>query len=241
MGTVLVVINYHKFSTVFEKNMVEKTDSTCRKLSVVLGEATWNLDNVQMKEYFKDYLWELSEMAYITIFTEFEDPIYTIKFSDTTDFHKCRHPIYYNNEMVGIVEVALDQTRQANIKAMILRLWIGSMTSTIIIIFLIALYMLKKLIGAPVKLLMSALSEIESGNIDYRLPEVNSSMEALMISRTVDNMSVEIGKRSRQLKREIEIRKATEKKLKEFNSAYNYLHLFGGYDGDLEINTSKTR
>ena len=32
--------------------------------------------------------------------------------------------------------------------------------------------------------------------------------------------------------------KMNKKKLKEFNSAYNYLHLFGGYDGDLEVNTS---
>jgi len=27
--------------------------------------------------------------------------------------------------------------------------------------------------------------------------------------------------------------------LREFNSAYNYLHLFGGYDGDLLVDTSK--
>lgn len=27
--------------------------------------------------------------------------------------------------------------------------------------------------------------------------------------------------------------------LREFNSAYNYLHLFGGYDGDLAVDTSK--
>ncbi len=31
-----------------------------------------------------------------------------------------------------------------------------------------------------------------------------------------------------------------KKKLKEFNSAYNYLHLLGGYDGDLDVNTSAT-
>ncbi len=34
--------------------------------------------------------------------------------------------------------------------------------------------------------------------------------------------------------------KINKKKLKEFNSAYNYLHLFGGYDGDLDVTTSKT-
>jgi hypothetical protein len=28
--------------------------------------------------------------------------------------------------------------------------------------------------------------------------------------------------------------------LNYFNEAYNYLHLFGGYDGDLHINTSQT-
>jgi len=28
--------------------------------------------------------------------------------------------------------------------------------------------------------------------------------------------------------------------LKAFNTAYNYLHLFGGYDGDLHFNTAKT-
>ncbi len=34
--------------------------------------------------------------------------------------------------------------------------------------------------------------------------------------------------------------KINKTKLKEFNSAYNYLHLLGGYDGDLIVNTSKT-
>ena len=34
--------------------------------------------------------------------------------------------------------------------------------------------------------------------------------------------------------------KINKKKLKEYNSAYNYLHLLGGYDGDLIVNTSKT-
>ncbi len=31
-----------------------------------------------------------------------------------------------------------------------------------------------------------------------------------------------------------------KKKLKEFNEAYNFLHLFGGYDGSLAVITSKT-
>ena len=31
-----------------------------------------------------------------------------------------------------------------------------------------------------------------------------------------------------------------KKKLKEFNSAYSYLHLYGGYDGDLLVAISKT-
>ncbi|MBS1579098.1 MAG: DUF5618 family protein [Bacteroidetes bacterium] len=30
------------------------------------------------------------------------------------------------------------------------------------------------------------------------------------------------------------------KMLNNFNSAYNYLHLLGGYDGDLNVNTSQT-
>ena len=34
--------------------------------------------------------------------------------------------------------------------------------------------------------------------------------------------------------------KINKTKLKEFNSAYNYLHLFGGYDGDLNVSTSRT-
>ncbi len=36
------------------------------------------------------------------------------------------------------------------------------------------------------------------------------------------------------------ISKINKKILKDFNSAYNYLHLLMGYDGDLHINTSKT-
>ncbi|MEO0144434.1 MAG: DUF5618 family protein [candidate division WOR-3 bacterium] len=36
------------------------------------------------------------------------------------------------------------------------------------------------------------------------------------------------------------ISKINKKILKDFNSAYNYLHLLIGYDGDLHINTSKT-
>lgn len=34
--------------------------------------------------------------------------------------------------------------------------------------------------------------------------------------------------------------KNNKKLLKVFNSAYNYLHLLGGYDGDLKVTTSKT-
>ena len=34
--------------------------------------------------------------------------------------------------------------------------------------------------------------------------------------------------------------KINKTKLKEFNSAYNHLHLFGGYDGDLAVVVSKT-
>ena len=34
--------------------------------------------------------------------------------------------------------------------------------------------------------------------------------------------------------------KMNKKKLKEFNEAYNYLHLLGGYDGSLAVITSKT-
>lgn len=30
------------------------------------------------------------------------------------------------------------------------------------------------------------------------------------------------------------------KKLQDFNSAYNYLHLLGGYDGDLRVSSSQT-
>ncbi len=33
--------------------------------------------------------------------------------------------------------------------------------------------------------------------------------------------------------------KINKTKLKEFNSAYNHLHLFGGYDGDLAVDISK--
>jgi hypothetical protein len=33
--------------------------------------------------------------------------------------------------------------------------------------------------------------------------------------------------------------KLNKTKLKEFNSAYSYLHLYGGYDGDLLVDTSK--
>ena len=33
--------------------------------------------------------------------------------------------------------------------------------------------------------------------------------------------------------------KVNKSKLKEFNSAYSYLHLYGGYDGDLLVDTSK--
>jgi len=36
------------------------------------------------------------------------------------------------------------------------------------------------------------------------------------------------------------ITKRNKKILNDFNSAYNYLHLLGGYDGDLNVNTSKT-
>ncbi len=36
------------------------------------------------------------------------------------------------------------------------------------------------------------------------------------------------------------ISKINKKILKDFNSAYEYLHLFMGYDGNLHINTSKT-
>ena len=34
--------------------------------------------------------------------------------------------------------------------------------------------------------------------------------------------------------------KMNKTKLKEFNEAYSYLHLYGGYDGSLIVNTSKT-
>ncbi len=34
--------------------------------------------------------------------------------------------------------------------------------------------------------------------------------------------------------------KINQKKLREFNEAYNYLHLLGGYDGSLLVITSKT-
>ncbi len=34
--------------------------------------------------------------------------------------------------------------------------------------------------------------------------------------------------------------KINKTKLKEFNEAYNFLHLFGGYDGSLAVITSKT-
>ena len=34
--------------------------------------------------------------------------------------------------------------------------------------------------------------------------------------------------------------KINKKKLREFNEAYSYLHLYGGYDGSLAVNTSKT-
>ena len=34
--------------------------------------------------------------------------------------------------------------------------------------------------------------------------------------------------------------KMNKKKLKEFNEAYSYLHLYGGYDGSLAVITSKT-
>lgn len=33
--------------------------------------------------------------------------------------------------------------------------------------------------------------------------------------------------------------KINKTKMKEFNTAYNYLHLLGGYDGDLLVDTSK--
>ena len=33
--------------------------------------------------------------------------------------------------------------------------------------------------------------------------------------------------------------KINKKKLKEFNSAYSLLHLYGGYDGELSVNNSK--
>ena len=35
-----------------------------------------------------------------------------------------------------------------------------------------------------------------------------------------------------------QLAKINKTKLKEFNSAYNYLHLLGGYDGDLSVGTS---
>ena len=36
------------------------------------------------------------------------------------------------------------------------------------------------------------------------------------------------------------IAKINKSKLKEFNSAYSFLHLYGGYDGDLAVTISKT-
>lgn len=36
------------------------------------------------------------------------------------------------------------------------------------------------------------------------------------------------------------IAKVNKHYLKEFNSAYNYLHLYCGYDGDLKVTTSQT-
>ena len=50
------------------------------------------------------------------------------------------------------------------------------------------------------------------------------------------------GKRSQSVNVDFykeELSKLNKKKLKEFNEAYFYLHLFGGYDGSLLVDTSK--
>ena len=219
IGITLVLINSYIFSSNLHKNINKKTSLTCEKLAIVLVDATWNIDIEAMGNYFEAYPWELSGMARVTIYTEFDDPIYTVKFKDANDLSKCRQPIYHDNDLIGFIEVSIDQTRQTSIKYMVFRFWIISMVAGLIIIFTVTLFIFKKLIGNPIKLLMKGLAEIESGNIDYRFPEVNNSREALMIATTVDTMSVEIGKRSRQLKQENAIRKATEAKLKEFTNS----------------------
>ncbi len=219
MATILVSINSYKLTRILKKDIKEKTKLTCQKMAKVLDEATWNLDKVKMKKYFENYPWELSGMARVTVYTEFNDHIFTVKLKETTDINKCKQAIYYNNEIVGYIEISIDQTSSTKIKAVIVRFWIATMTVTVIIMLIILLLTIKVLIGDPIKLLIGGLSEIQSGNLDFRFPLVNNSREALIISTTVDNMSVEIAKRSKQLKRENEIRKATEDKLKEFSES----------------------
>ena len=217
-SAILVVINIKNSSTALREQMHRKASLVCQKLSSVLADSIWNIDEKVISDYFKEYPWELSDIATVKVLTEFNTPIYSITYNDSADTLKCRYPVHHDGSVIGFIEVTMDQTLLTTTQKSIMKSWILSMilgTCTVLLILYIAT---KTLITKPIEILTHGLKQIQAGDYEYRFPLVKNSYEALLIYNTVDKMSIEIGNRKRELEHENNIRKAAEVKLQLFTA-----------------------
>ncbi len=217
-STILVIINIRSSAATLKKQMHLKASLVCQKLAVVLSNSIWNIDDKEISDYFKEYPWELSDIATVRVLTEFNTPIYDMTYKSSADTLKCRYPVHHNGTLVGFIEVTMSQELLTSTQRSIMRSWSISMLLATFITLLIIYMVTKTLITRPVKVLTEGLRQIEAGNYEYRFPLVKNSYEALLIYNTVDKMSIEIGNRKKELEHENNIRKAAEVKLKLFTT-----------------------
>ncbi len=216
---IILIINFCVTCTLLKRQLKADASRVCKRLSVVMNQNIWELNSDAMKQYFTKYPWDLMEIASVKILTEFDDVIYQNNFNTTVDnLVKCRQPVYRQGKVIGYIEVAMDKSKLLSTQISIFVTWATTIIISIIAVLLTLYIVTKKLIVNPVNILTDGLNEIAKGNYHYRIPIVDNSSEAFLISNMVNSMSEEVEKRKEMLAQEIKTRKEAERKLQEFST-----------------------
>ena len=183
----------------------------CSKLTNVLREHVWNLDDGAIASYFHSCPLP-DDLVYIRVSTQYGDPIANLTFSSESDVETHRAPIVYSGETIGSIDVAFSRVAIDAHRGRVAMLTISLCLLLILATGLLAAILIRLFLGRSFAELLRQLKSIAGGDYDARLAP-HHYREVDEINSAVNEMAGQIAESTARLQDEIEERREAEREL----------------------------
>jgi signal transduction histidine kinase len=207
----IAFVGYRKSVNRAEAELKAQAKALCAKLTGVLGEHVWNLDDGAIAAYFQNCPLP-DDLVHIHVSTQYGDPIADLTVSSESRIEAHRQTIIHEGENIGSIEVAFSRVGIDAQRSHAAALTISLAALLVFATGLLSAMLIRTFLGASLHTLVGQLRTIAGGDYDARLPP-HQYREVDNINSAVNEMAEQIAESTARLEGEIEERRQAEREL----------------------------